>query len=224
MLVIFDMVGTLFSLDKTYRAFRDEAIPESVMEIWFARLLQTSMTGTMIGKYILFDEAAQSSLTQVLVSHGFISDSSMPILESLQELDPWDDTLHCLNTLREEGHRLAVLTNSSREMTAALLNKAGLDGFFEATFSCDDIGACKPHPLPYRTVVEKIKSWPEEACLVAAHGWDVAGADAAGIRSIWISRFEKSWPFPGSPPGASVANLAEVPSVLFQQLDVTTQP
>lgn len=41
---------------------------------------------------------------------------------------------------------------------------------------------------------------PAALTLIAAHGWDVVGARAAGLSAIWIDRLEKRWPFPTDEP------------------------
>lgn len=35
---------------------------------------------------------------------------------------------------------------------------------------------------------------------MAAHGWDVLGARAAGLSAIWVDRLERRWPFPTVEP------------------------
>lgn len=218
MLAIFDVVGTLFSLDTVRSTFREQKMPEGTTECWFAKLLQTAMAGTLANRYIPFEESAASSLRQVLVERSIPYDRSARFLNTLRELEPYEDARECLATLREEGHRLVALTNSSEEVTNALLQRAGLNGVFEAVFSCDEVMACKPHPSPYRMVLERMETSPEETCMIAAHGWDIMGAHAVGLHTIWISRLEKGWPFPGSPPGAYASSLAEVPAILYQQI------
>jgi hypothetical protein len=44
--------------------------------------------------------------------------------------------------------------------------------------------------------------------LIAAHGWDVLGAESAGMRGIWVDRLERRWPFPTDAP-RRVPDLAE---------------
>ena len=53
---------------------------------------------------------------------------------------------------------------------------------------------------------------PAEATLVAAHAWDIVGARAAGLESIWVDRLERRWPLPVAEPrrAASLLEAAEV--------------
>jgi 2-haloacid dehalogenase len=68
------------------------------------------------------------------------------------------------------------------------------------------VRAYKPHPAPYRRVLELLELPPERVTLVSAHGWDVLGARAAGLRGVWVDRVEHRWPFP-SPEPARAADL-----------------
>lgn len=46
----------------------------------------------------------------------------------------------------------------------------------------------KPHVDTYKKVIEKIGVQPEEAIMIAAHGWDIAGALKAGMQAAFIER------------------------------------
>jgi 2-haloacid dehalogenase len=217
MWVIFDVVGTLFSLERTRAALRDQAVPEDVLPLWFARLLQGAMAATLAERYVPFREMAGASLRQVLALKDLPGAAPEPILRSLQELEPWEDAHACLSAIRQEGHPLVALTNSGPEAASALMRKAGFTEMFEAVLSADEAGACKPHPAPYHLALARMGAPPEEACLVAAHGWDVLGAHSVGMRTVWVSRLERRWPFPGEPPGAAVLALSEVPGTLSRE-------
>lgn len=68
----------------------------------------------------------------------------------------------------------------------------------------DEVGAYKPHPEPYRYVARMLGLPIGSLTLIAAHGWDVLGARAAGMSAIWVDRLERRRPFPTvEPPSAS---------------------
>lgn len=216
MIIIFDVVGTLFSLDRVREKIREANLPPELLPWWFARLLQTAMAATLSGRYIPFRQAAEASLKQVLAFGNHPENLTELILQEMKELTPWPDAAECLQRLRGAGHRMLALTNSSAEAAEGLLGKAGMRDFFEPVLSTDEACACKPDPRPYRMALERVGSSPSEACMVAAHGWDIVGADAVGMCTIWIERLEKCWPFPGEPPGRIAADLAGVPEVISE--------
>jgi len=60
----------------------------------------------------------------------------------------------------------------------------------------------KPHRHAYKWAATKMGLAPEDCMMVAAHGWDVAGALWAGWRAAFLSR-----------PGAQLYPLAPVPEI-----------
>jgi 2-haloacid dehalogenase len=168
------------------------------------------MAATLADRYLPFRQAAEASLKQVLAIAGRPEKMAEPILAEMQALTPWPDAFDCLQTLHRGGHRLIALTNSSVEAAEGLIGKAKLRDFFELVLSTDEVRACKPDPRPYRMALARAGRKPSEAWMVAAHGWDILGADAVGMRTVWIDRVEKRWPFPGNPPDCVAADLAQV--------------
>jgi 2-haloacid dehalogenase len=214
MLLVFDLVGTLLSLDAVGAAMRRRRVPETLLEIWFARLLLGATTHSLIDRSASFSELARTTLEQVLASHDLPLELVEPILTSLTELEPEPAAEASLRRLADAGHRLAVLTNSDPEAAEKLVSRHGLHAHFEQVLSVAEARAFKPHPAPYRMALARLGVAPSEACLVAAHAWDVLGAASVGMRTVWIRANEQRWPWPGSPPDLQVADLNEVPDVL----------
>lgn len=96
------------------------------------------------------------------------------------EQPPFPDVDAGLRRLGEHGHRLCVLTNSSRAIGEQHLRRADLLDHFDQVAGADDAQAYKPD----RRVYDLIQSnWH-----VAAHWWDVLGAGAAGRRTVYVAR------------------------------------
>jgi HAD superfamily hydrolase (TIGR01493 family) len=93
-----------------------------------------------------------------------------------------------LAALRARGHRLVVLGNSPAAVVAAQLEHAGLAAVFDATYSAEAVEALKSAPAAYRFVMEAERVAPTGAVMVAAHYWDIAGAQAVGMRTIYVAR------------------------------------
>ncbi len=214
MVIVFDLVGTLFSLGKVEQAFSELGMRPEAAKWWFARLLQSAMAATLANRYTPFLLLAEASLQQVLKAVDRPESLAAGILEQMKELDPWPEAAQSLQQLRGDGHRLIVLTNSSVEAAERLLQKAGVLHAFEAVLSADETDACKPDPRTYRAAAFRAGSPVSESCLVAAHGWDVLGAHAVGMKTVWIEREEKLWGFPGDPPGLAVPTLAQLPAAI----------
>ena len=68
------------------------------------------------------------------------------------------------------------------------MENSGLAGFFEAWLSVEDVGLFKPHAHVYRWAARRAGVGVSECLFVAAHGWDVAGASWAGMRTAFVAR------------------------------------
>jgi 2-haloacid dehalogenase len=206
-LAIFDAMGTLFDLSGLDERFEAIGASPCVRRAWFARLLESAHALTMIGEYEPFAELARSTLRTTLAQEGFDSGHATSIAAGLSEVAPYPDAHAALARLREAGVEAVVLTNSGREQTEELLERNGLGDAFRRVFSTEEVRAYKPDPRPYRLVQEELGAAAGEPTFVAAHGWDVLGAGAAGLRAIWIDRLEQEWPFPSAEPERRVPDL-----------------
>jgi 2-haloacid dehalogenase len=54
--------------------------------------------------------------------------------------------------------------------------------------SCELAKAYKPAPEVYRLALDAAGCAPERVLMVAAHAWDLRGAQAVGMRTAYISR------------------------------------
>jgi 2-haloacid dehalogenase len=110
--------------------------------------------------------------------------------------------------LREFGERGGerVLFERAR----AQLAHAAIVELFDDVLSADEVGQLKPGPRPYELVGERGGVPIGDVMLVAAHGWDVSGALAAGARAAFIAR-PGMIPSPiGPQPELVVADIAEL--------------
>ncbi len=70
------------------------------------------------------------------------------------------------------------------------------------------MGRFKPDRSVYEWGAREMGVAPADCMLVAAHGWDVAGAQWAGMRSAFIARAgQQKFPL-AEPPEIDVADLA----------------
>ena len=105
-----------------------------------------------------------------------------------QHFDLYDDVPEALRTLKDNGFRLGLISNSHRPL-ASFQSHFELEGLISVTVSSSDHGFMKPHPSIFRAALELMQVSPEEAVMVGdslAH--DVTGAREAGMRAVLLSR------------------------------------
>jgi HAD superfamily hydrolase (TIGR01493 family) len=115
------------------------------------------------------------------------------IVAGMRRLPAHPEVPRALARLRDGGLRLAALTNSPLPMAEEQLVNAGVRDSLEAVVSCSEVRRLKPASEPYQMAAERLAIPIGEMVLVAAHGWDVAGAMATGSRAIFVARPGQRW-------------------------------
>ncbi|WP_328492015.1 haloacid dehalogenase type II [Streptomyces sp. NBC_00414] len=107
---------------------------------------------------------------------------------------PWEDSLAGLARLARRFPVLG-LSNAGRATLLRLNAYAGLR--WHQALSAEDARACKPAPEVYRLALDAAGCPAERVLMVAAHAWDLRGAQAVGMRTAYVRR-----PV-GDPPNAT---------------------
>ena len=212
-LLIFDVNETLLDPGKLKQAINAEFASEQAFEQWFALLLHYSLVDTTTGAYHDFGQlgaAALTMLAQTLAQPPRPEKRQQELLALLAELPPHPDVVPGLTALRAAGFQLITLTNSPAATLRRQMAYAGLTDFFAQLLSVDAVRRYKPHPDTYRYACRTLGVAPAEAVLVAAHGWDVAGAQRAGLQAAFLARpGQPQYPLAPAPTYAG-PTLAEV--------------
>ncbi|MBW8009937.1 MAG: HAD family hydrolase [Chloroflexi bacterium] len=176
-----------------------------------------------------FIEHTTAFILRTLLSemgHGDLSDTSLnPALEQMYAVSQahWhivEDTIPCLETLRELGYRLGIVSNASHDADVQkLVENANIRSYFDIVLSSAACGIRKPNPKIFEIALDKLKIGPTEAVMVGdTLGADILGARNANIFSIWCKRYAET---PANRdhsdtihPDSSIANLSELPGVL----------
>jgi 2-haloacid dehalogenase len=178
---IFDVNETLLDL-----AALDEPVfggDEALRRRWFTQMLQSGLLTTVLGGYRPWGELAAGALAMVAPRA-----SPEALRDAMAALPAHPDVRPALELLRERGDTVAALTQSKADVLAAQLSNAGIADLFDAQFSADAAGRLKPAPEPYRFACTALGVLPADATMVAAHAWDCAGAQAAGLGSVLVTR------------------------------------
>jgi 2-haloalkanoic acid dehalogenase type II len=178
--IAFDAFGTLFDLGDLAEAFRGTVVPWT----WHATAAERFRPLPEIAEAAGIDAAR------------------------LRSLPAYDNVAQGLEALR--GTPLAVLSNGMREGVEALVENAGLTGYFDHLLGADQVSAYKPAPDIYALAAAAFRSEPGRVLLVSGNEWDVAGAAQAGLQTAWLGRGRRpSWVL-GVEPDLVVQTIAEL--------------
>lgn len=95
-------------------------------------------------------------------------------------------THELLQTLKQRGHRMWILTNGFEEVQHIKMSNCGLDAYFEDVYTSDALGVKKPHGDAFRLSCAKAGLRMDEGVIMVGDSWesDVQGAQDVGWRAI----------------------------------------
>jgi len=190
--IIFDVNETLLDLENMSKSValaldgREDLLP-----LWFSTMLHHSLVVSATDDYQTFGSIGVASLQMVAEINGITitqEQAKTAILTPLRSLPAHPDVAEGLAKLKAQGYKLVTLTNSSLAGVTLQLKNANLSQYFDANLSIESVGVFKPHLKTYQWALKDLGINAGEALMVAAHGWDIAGADKAGLQTAFIRR------------------------------------
>ncbi|NJL13001.1 MAG: haloacid dehalogenase type II [Microscillaceae bacterium] len=210
-LVIFlDVNETLLDL-RPVKAEIEKWLPGQ-SSLWFSRLLHYSLVASAGGQYRPFGEIGKAVLQMLAVENKkeLSTFEIEGIVSGFARLPAHPEVEPALARMAAHKLRLYTLTNSPLSTVKAQMQYNGLDKYLTDIWSIEAVQCYKPQPQTYQWACRQAGVRPEDAMIVAAHGWDVAGALWAGLRSVFVHRPGQSL-YPLAPlPEATVGNFSEL--------------
>ncbi|QIB41773.1 haloacid dehalogenase type II [Streptomyces aureoverticillatus] len=201
--VVFDVLGTLVDEPAGIRAgiraldpSLDDGEVEQLLSLW-QRHIEREQRLVLDGvrPYVASDLLDREAARLVADAAGADGPTAVAALAlSGRRLPPWPDTVAGLARLAER-FPLIGLSNASRTALLGLNAHAGLR--WHQALSAEDARTYKPDPAVYQLAVTVSGGPPERLLMVAAHAWDLRGAQRLGLRTAYVAR-----PV-GDPPTAS---------------------
>ncbi len=165
------------------------------LEHYHLRLLSGEMT---------LDQARLARFTDLL--RRYDEDVTQPVIEQTETLYRTTyaasgrvvpGAVALLERLRAEGLRIGVLTNHTVAEQTGKLNRLGLTDLIDSLVISEAEGIAKPDPRIFSRALDRLGCQADEAVMVG-DSWssDIEGAHAAGIRAIWLNRYQYTCPNP----------------------------
>tara|TARA_R110002096_G_scaffold16898_9_gene57967 strand:- start:91186 stop:91947 length:762 start_codon:yes stop_codon:yes gene_type:complete len=164
---------------------------EDLLPLWFSTMLHHSLVDSAINDYHSFGEVGVAALQMVAEANNIPlthAAAKEAIVTPLRSLPPHPDVVEGLTLLKKKGYTIVSLTNSSDKGVQTQFENAGLLSFFDRRLSVDSVKKFKPNMAVYEWALAEMGIEASEGLMIAAHGWDIAGAKAAGMQAAFISR------------------------------------
>ena len=100
----------------------------------------------------------------------------------------WPDVQEAVRRLKKHGWEVYVHANGTTRLQLDLVRSSGLVDF-DMLFSSELLGYYKPAPENYLKALELLKLRPEQCVTVAAHAYDLRGAKAVGMKTVYVRRW-----------------------------------
>lgn len=201
--IVFDVLGTLVDESAGIRAGIRELGPslddsriEQLLSLWQQHIeVEQRRVVDGIRPYLTTDVLDREAARLVADTAGIDDPAAVAALAlSGRRLPAWPDSVAGLARLAER-FPLIGLSNASRTALLGLNAHAGLR--WHQALSAEDAKSFKPDPAVYQLAVTVSGLPPERLLMVAAHAWDLRGAQDLGLRTAYVARPA------GDPPTAS---------------------
>jgi 2-haloalkanoic acid dehalogenase type II len=141
---------------------------------------------------------------------AFRLDEAFAVFDEVRnDVDMFPEARPALLALRERFTVIAV-TNGN-----ANLEKVGIGDLFDAHINAAMAGAAKPHRPIFDAAVKAGRASAAETLHVGDHPlYDVHGARAAGLRTVWVNRHGTRWPDDYAKADLEVRHVGELAELL----------
>jgi 2-haloacid dehalogenase len=164
------------------------------------------------GAYRLYGEVLGLTLERLVREEELaLPEGEEPALaRALPDWSPFPETREALGAARERGWKLAVLSNSDRDLIAASIERIGVD--FDHVVVAEDVRSYKPAHAHWERFFADTGAEREHHAHVAASLYhDIAPARELGLRSVWINRLGEE---PNPPPDRELHDLSPLADAL----------
>jgi 2-haloacid dehalogenase len=200
-LATFDCYGTLVDWEGGAAAFlydlalrQGETTPPAGREL--RERWEKIQFEIIAGEYRPYREVLANSLRAWMGERGYSwrDEEGEALLRSMRSWQPFPDTRPALSAAREAGLRLAIVSNTDRDIIEHTLRHIGVP--FDAVITAEDARSYKPADAAFDHALEQLAPAPEDILHVAfGFKYDIGPAGRHGMRTAWVNRHAE--PAPG---------------------------
>lgn len=190
--------------------------------VWFELFMQYTFVDNSTKQFHDFISIADATLqmTGRIFNRDLNEDDRKEIIETLKHLPLQEGAQRGLSGLSDQQFRIAALTNCPESIVQQRMQPTGLISYFEMVLSAEQARRYKPAREVYRWAAEKLDVPAGDVLMVSSHGWDIAGADNAGMQTAYIQQNKQSL-YPLAPTPHFICK--NIPDLCEQLLQLRTQ-
>ena len=215
----FDAYGTLFDVFSV-TSLCEQLFPgkgNQVAQIWRVKQLQYSLMRSLMGRHRDFWGLTEDGLIWACKNQqvDLTADKKKQLMDAYLRLAAFPDVKPGLEALKQQGLKLAILSNGEPKMLEAAAKSAGIRDVLDEIISVEEVKIFKPSNRVYWLATERLNVTNPELGFVSANNWDGVGAVSAGLRTFWIQRSTAEVPEElGFKVDTTVKAITELPALL----------
>jgi HAD superfamily hydrolase (TIGR01549 family) len=203
---VFDFLHTLVDVNKDrsewWKTIKEMGFDcnKDLQVIWETNAFDGSETPSLISSPTYDEWKSQNiySLVQMSgVPNSLLDDITKKLLEidKIWNVESTSGSIELLAFLKKQGKKVGVCSNWDYSLNNYLL-QTKLPSF-DATVTSAEVGARKPHRIPFITICDKLCVSPTKATIIG-DSWtaDIIGALRVGLNPIWINKNKFVNPLP----------------------------
>jgi 2-haloacid dehalogenase len=208
----FDCYGTLVDWNAGIRSALESLFGVEQADALLARYHELEPEIQAAGPELSYREVLTVALERLAEEAGLMlpEGEASALARSLPSWPVFDDVRPALTEARERGWRLAILSNTDRDLIDASLEAIGVP--FDLAIVAGEIGSYKPAPRHWEVFREATGAGRGSHVHVAQSLYhDIAPATELGIPCVWINRLGE----PDDPrPARTLASLTGLADLL----------
>jgi putative hydrolase of the HAD superfamily len=125
---------------------------------------------------------------------------------------PFADLVEMLNTLKQQGYWLGIISNGRGEFQNRAISGLGIQDYFDVILISEIEGVRKPTTEIFQRAMTRLGVSAQNSVFVGDNpDADILGAKSAGMGAIW--KRSSQW-LEAKGADASIDDLSEIPSIL----------
>ncbi len=116
----------------------------------------------------------------------------------------------------ERGRRtLGIVTNGPADVQRAKIRLLGVGDLVDFVVISGEFGVAKPDPAIFWAALSLAQAEPGDAVFVGdSPEFDIAGAHAAGLQSVWVNHGERGWASSRPAPTREITDIGDLPRLV----------
>jgi 2-haloacid dehalogenase len=207
--ILIDVYETLLDMSDIERKVNNLMDSKRGYVVWSELFMQYCFVDNSTLEFHDFISIGRATLrmTGNIFGKNIDEDDQKIIMDILKHLPVHDGVPKGLSGLNDQQFRIAALTNSPESIVRQRMEMSGLVSYFEQVFSAEKAKKYKPSKRVYLWAAEQMNVNPENILMVTSHGWDIAGAENAGLQTAYLQR-----------PNEVLYPLAPVPNMICKSI------